>query len=126
MMNKISVGEALKKIDKGLSLSEYAIDFEHVKVEALDVMKLAKNGVQVPEEVIYYDDEAIQHDEAFDGEWQHINYDPVAQVSEATEVKITLKKEVKNWVESQNIQLEQLIENLLDNFYQTQQLITKE
>lgn len=123
--NEISVSEALRKIDLGESIKAYTISFDHIKVEALDVMKLAKNGIVVPEEAIYYDDNGIvMDDEDFAGEWERIDYDPAVQNS-PVEVKINLKKDVKNWVESQNIQLPELLEDLLDGFYRTQRLISK-
>lgn len=123
--NEIFVSEALGKIDLGESIKAYTISFDHIKVEALDVMKLAKNGIVVPEEAIYYDDNGIvMDDEDFAGEWERIDYDPAVQNS-PVEVKINLKKDVKNWVESQNIQLPELLEDLLDGFYRTQRLISK-
>lgn len=123
--NEISVSEALRKIDLGESIKAYTISFDHIKVEALDVMKLAKNGIVVPEEAIYYDDNGIvMDDKDFAGEWERIDYDPAVQNS-PVEVKINLKKDVKNWVESQNIQLPELLEDLLDGFYRTQRLISK-
>ncbi len=90
----------------GESIKAYTISFDHIKVEALDVMKLAKNGIVVPEEAIYYDDDGIvMDDEDFAGEWERIDYDPVSNAAVPTEVSIALRKEIKNWVESQNIQL---------------------
>jgi hypothetical protein len=125
-MNEISVSEALRKIEAGDSIKDYTISFEHIKVEALDVMKLAKNGIVVPEEAIYYDDDGIvMDDEDFAGEWERIDYDPVANQGAATEVKINLRKDIKIWVESKNIQLPVLLEDLLEGFYHTQQLISK-
>ena len=126
-MNEISVSEALRKIEAGDSIKDYTITFEHIKVEALDVIKLAKNGIVVPEESIYYDDdEIVMDDEDFAGEWERIDYDPAANPNAATEVKINLRKDIKNWVESKNIQLPELLEDLLEGFYHTQQLISKE
>ena len=52
--HKISVSEALKKLEAGESVSDYLIDFDRIKIESLDVMKLSKGGIVVPEEVIYY------------------------------------------------------------------------
>jgi hypothetical protein len=126
-MNEISVSEALRKIEAGDSIKDYTISFEHIKVEALDVMKLAKNGIAVPETAIYYaDDDIILDDEDFAGEWERIDYDPTSIQDATTEVKINLRKDIKNWVESKNIQLPVLLEGLLEGFYHTQRLISKE
>lgn len=125
-MNKLSVSEALAKIDSGEPLEGYTIDFGHIKVEALDVMKLVKHGVEVPEDAIYYDDDATQFDEEFEGAWEQIDYDPVKDQEIAAEIKITLKKEVKHWIDAKGIKLDKLVEDLLEHFYQAQKLITKE
>ncbi len=126
MKTKISVSEALKKIELGEQISDYLIDFERIKIESLDVMKLSKAGVSVPEEAIYYDEESIEHDEEFEGNWVQIDADPLMKKEGETEIKIQLKSEIKKWIESKNIQLDELVENLLDNFYKTQKIVTKE
>lgn len=125
MMNKLSVSEALAKIDAGEELEGYNIDFDRIKVEALDVMKLVKHGIKVPEEAVYYDDEATEYDEEFEGDWERIDYDPTEESELAAEIKITLNKEIKTWIESKGIKLDALVEDLLDNFYRTQKLIPK-
>lgn len=125
-MNKLSVSEALAKIESGEALNGYTIDFEHIKVEALDVMKLVKHGIKVPEDAIYYDDDATQYDEAFEGDWERIDYDPAQSQEAAAEIKITLNNEIKNWIDTKGIKLEKLVKDLLENFYKTQKLISKE
>ena len=125
-MNKLSVSEALAKIDSGEELEGYTIDFEHIKIEALDVMKLVKHGIKVPEDAIYYDDEATQFDEEFEGDWEQIDYDPAEGQEAAAEIKIILKKAVKNWIDAKGIKLDKLVEDLLENFYKAQKLIPKE
>ena len=67
--HKISVSEALQKLESGESVSNYSIDFNRIKVSALDVMKLSKGGIEVPEAVIYYSDGDIADDEDFEGDW---------------------------------------------------------
>lgn len=125
-MNKLSVSEALAKIDAGEEVKGFRIDFEHIRVEALDVMKLVKHGIHVPEEAIYYDDEATSFDEEFEGDWERIDYDPAAEQETTAEIKITLKKEVKTWIDTKGIRLEKLVKDLLENFYKTQKSISKE
>ena len=71
--HKISVSEALKKIEAGEQLSGYSIDFDRIKIEALDVMKLSKSGIMVPESAIYYDDGDIANDEDFEGDWVRVD-----------------------------------------------------
>ncbi len=98
--HKISVSEALQKLESGESVSNYSIDFNRIKVEALDVMKLSKGGIVVPEAVIYYDDNDIAYDEDFEGDWVRVNAPANAK---QTEVKIVLKDDISQWVESKNV-----------------------
>ncbi len=123
--NFITVFEALSKVDKGQSLDGYAIDFQRIKIESLDVMKLSKAGIQVPEEAVYYDED-IAEDDAFEGDWVQIEADPIQKAETQTEVKINVNADIKKWIDSKNIHLDKLVENLIENFYKTQKEILKE
>lgn len=118
MNHKISVSEALRKLESGESVSDYLIDFDRIKIEALDVMKLSKGGIAVPEAAIYYDDDDIAYDEDFEGDWVRID----TATQSKTAVRITLQEDLKRWVEENNIPLDQLIEQLLDRFYREQKM----
>lgn len=120
--HKISVSEALQKLEAGESVTDYSIDFDRIKVEALDVMKLSKGGIVVPESAIYYNDDEIAYDEDFEGDWVKVN---TPANGSRTEVKITLDNDVRQWVEANNVQLDQLLEKLLDSFYKTQKLVSE-
>ena len=119
--HKISVSEALRKLEAGESLSGYSIDFDRIKIEALDVMKLSKGGIVVPESAIYYDDDDIAYDEDFEGDWVRVD----TATKSKTEVTITLQDDIKQWVEENNVQLDQLIEKLLDGFYRAQKMTSE-
>lgn len=119
--HKISVAEALRKLEAGESVRDYSVDFDHVKVEALDVMKLTKAGISVPEAVIYYDDDDIVYDEEFEGDWVRVD----TAASDKTQVRITRQDDLKQWVQENNVPLEHLIEQLLDGFYRTQKMLVR-
>ncbi|MBK8920305.1 MAG: hypothetical protein IPM81_02180 [Saprospirales bacterium] len=119
--HKISVSEALRKLEAGESVSGYSIDFDRIKIEALDVMKLSKGGIVVPESAIYYDDDDIAYDEDFEGDWVRVD----TATKSKTEVRITLQDDIKQWVEENNVQLDQLIEKLLDGFYRAQKMTSE-
>ena len=123
--NDISVAEAISKIELGQSIEGYSINFERIKIESLDVMKLSKAGIDVPEDSIYYNEEDIAFDEAFEGNWERIDHDPIQEATLQTEIKIKVKKDIRQWVESKNIELDKLIEDLLEGFYQTQKHISE-
>lgn len=118
MKHKISVSEALRKIEKGESVGNYSIDFDRIKVEALDVMKLSKGGIVVPGEAIYYNDDDIAYDEDFEGDWVRVD----TSTQSKTEVSISLQEDIRQWIEKNDVPLEQLLEKLLDDFYQAQKM----
>lgn len=78
--NIITVSEALSKIDLGQSLEGFSIDFQRIKIESLDVMKLSKAGIQVPDEAVYYSDEDIVYDEEFEGKWVKVETDQIKEM----------------------------------------------
>lgn len=89
-------------------------------------MKLTKHGVSVPDNAIYYNDEDIvEEDDDFEGDWKIIDYDPLEELASQKEVTITVKKDIQKWLDRRNIQLDDLVENLLDNFYRSQKMIEK-
>jgi len=120
--HKISVSEALQKLEAGEAVSDYSIDFNRIKIEALDVMKLSKGGIAVPEAAIYYGDDDTVYDEEFEGDW--VMVDSSAN-SKQTEVKIILQDDIKQWIELNNVRLDHLIEKLLDGFYRTQKMVSE-
>lgn len=118
----ISVAEALQKIGSDEPLNDVSIDFNHIKIEALDVMKLAKAGIAVPESAIYYDNDDIMPDEAFDGEWAPIASPPDAV---ATNVKIPVRADVRRWLDANQVQLDELLASLLEGFYRSQKIVSE-
>ncbi|MBC6996368.1 hypothetical protein QWY85_20135 [Neolewinella lacunae] len=76
MSNQVTVKEALELIASGAYTSEMEVEFTGVeRVEALDAVALGEAGVDVPDDLICYDDDAIADDEAFDGPWESIDSD---------------------------------------------------
>lgn len=119
--HKISVSEALRRVETGESVRDCSVDFEQVQVEALVAFKLGKAGIEVPETAIFYDDDDIAYDEAFEGDWVRVDTLP----SDKTQVRITLQDDLKEWVQENNVPLEHLIEQLLDGFYRTQKMLVR-
>ncbi len=119
--NKISVSEALRKLEAGESVTDYSIDFDRIKVEALDVMKLSKGGIEVPEAAIYYDDDDIAFDEDFESNWVKVDTSTQSKI----EVRITLQDDIKQWIEDNHVPLDQLMEKLLEGFYRAQKMTSE-
>ncbi len=119
--HKISVSEALRKLEAGESVTDYSIDFDRIKVEALDVMKLSKGGIEVPEAAIYYDDDDIAFDEDFESNWVKVDTSTQSKI----EVRITLQDDIKQWIEDNHVPLDQLMEKLLEGFYRAQKMTSE-
>ena len=125
MKVKTTVAEALRRIDAGESVNGIMIDFEKIKIESLDVMKLAKHGIAVPEESIYYDEDDILIDEdELEGKLVRIENDP-ADIILSSVVKINLDDEVKEWISEKNIELDRLAESLINGFYQSHKALVE-
>ena len=121
----ISVSSALSRIADGQSLDGYSIDFSHIKIEALDAMQLTKAGIVVPDVAIYYDDDATEFDEDFEGDWKQVPTGTGLEDFVRKEVSIAIDEDMDAWLNSHDIKLAALVENLLNNFYNTQRLVSK-
>lgn len=101
------------------------VTFDGVKaVEAIEAVKLGAAGVDVPEELIFYDDDATIDDEEFDGDWQTIDSD-IAEEEKYLRLEIKVNSDIKNWISSNEIDVALLMERLIHNAYETAQLIKK-
>lgn len=68
MIRQVSVEKALVLISSGAFTSSTEVEFDGVEgIEALDAVKLGEAGVDVPEALIYYNDDDIVYDEEIDG-----------------------------------------------------------
>ncbi|GJM36527.1 MAG: hypothetical protein DHS20C18_55280 [Saprospiraceae bacterium] len=120
----ITVTEAIKRLEEGKKIEGITIDFENTKVKALDAFKLGKVGIEVPDEVIDYDDADITYDPDFDDyEWERTDIDPIRDLKEKLTVSIEIDKDVKAWIQKNEISLDQLIEELIRSFYSANKLI---
>lgn len=122
--NHITVSEALSRLEKGEDIEHFSIDFEGESIKALDAFKLGKVGVEVPEELIEYDDADIAYDPEFDDyNWVRTDEDPVASLKEELTVEIEVDKAVSYWVKNKGIKLNDLLGKLLQDFYAANQMI---
>lgn len=119
--NKITVAAALEKIARQESLENFIVDFTDTHVEALNVMKLTKAGITVPEEVIFYKDTAIEPDEEFEGPWQQIEADPIQEAQRMISVTLSLRPEIKQWIVSEGIDLKGLLERVVEDLFDKRQ-----
>lgn len=122
----ITVAEALKLLEKGEKIEDVSVDFKGRKVKALDAFKLGKAGIEVPDEVIEYDDKDIAYDPEFDDyEWKRTDIDPFQRIKEKITVNIEIDKDVNAWIRKNSIELDHLIEKLIHDFYSANQMIKR-
>jgi len=125
MSNQISVKEALRLISKGQFSSQMEVTFEGVDgIEALDAVALGEAGVDVPEHLIFYDDSAIVDDEAFDGPWEKIDSD-IEEEAKYLQIEMKLDPEIRNWINSNRIDVNLLVKKLVEDAYRTAKLVQK-
>jgi len=92
---------------------------------AIDALHLRKHGVHVPEELVTYDDENLTYDEDLDGEaWQRLK-GFVDETNPNIQVELMVEKEVKEWLDENDIPLNDLLSRLLHNYYHIEQLVHK-
>ncbi|HNL37966.1 MAG TPA: hypothetical protein PKH43_02495 [Saprospiraceae bacterium] len=137
----LSVSEALQRIAAGESVSGCTIDFDRIKVEALDVMKLAKAGFVVPEEAIYYDDDDIAYDPDFDEiEWSKepikMSWDEKIKLAEKRrlngdveeEVSVRIKiadRDIRQWMYRNRDKMGLILADFIVDIYKANKIIQK-
>ena len=151
-MTVLTVKEAVARVHRGQTLEGVVLEENsRQQVNVRDAMILSEGGILIPEENIYYNDADIEYDEDIDEltitsgpvqlSWEekakraaaHQNNkdlqgedDAIAPDEAATKLNVQLHliPEVKAWLEQQEDPA-QLLERLVENFYQTQQMIKK-
>ncbi len=68
---KVGIEEAIAMANDGQSLEGIIIEgLNDSQIKAMDALMLARHGIVIPEQNIYYDDSEIAYDEDFDDvEW---------------------------------------------------------
>ena len=120
--NKISVDEALKQIRAGNFNSNAEIIFSDEKIDAFDAILLGKNGIDVPEELIQYDDDKIDYSDI-----PPITDDDLTsgKIKWLHKAEFLIPKEVEDWLKEEKIDLNTLLSDLVVNFYKTIKNIQK-
>jgi hypothetical protein len=114
--NIINQAKAIELIKNGFFNSEYQIVFDNTTIDALDVILLGKNGVDVPENLINYNDSNLDYSDIPPITDEDIETGKIKWIINA---EIPLESEISNWIKIQNIDINQLTTQLIKNFYQT-------
>lgn len=125
MSKQISVNEALRLISLGEFSTDMEVTFEGVEgIEAIDAVALGEAGVDVPENLIFYDDTTIADDEEFDGPWEKIDSD-IEEEAKYLQLEMKIDPEIRNWINSNHIDVNSLVEKLIEDAYRTAKLLQK-
>ncbi len=112
---QINQRKALAILKKGESLGDYSIQLDETKVEALDAMLLRKNGIPLPDELVYYADEDIQFDDDAALTDEDLEHGKLVRVVHAN---VKIDNEIADWIHDSKIDLDVLLSELIQAFYQ--------
>jgi hypothetical protein len=132
---KIGIDEAIAMANNGQSLQGVTIEgLNESQVKAMDALTLAKHGVVIPEQNIYYDDSEIAFDEDFDEvKWSsepvQLTFEEKVELAnrgfrgnddEMISLRIAVAdKEVNQWIKVNLHKVEGIISGLIVDLYKT-------
>lgn len=106
--------EAIALLKEKKSVSGMDINFDSTPIEALDAFLLRKNGISVPDELIWYDDDAIDYSDI--PEWTDEELKR-ARLIRMIHTVLPLDDEVRTWIREEHIDFTQLFAKLITDFY---------
>jgi len=112
---KIHWKKAIELLNNNKLISQDEIEFSEI-IHIHDVIIFNKNGINVPEHLINYDDDNIDCSDIQEITLDDINSGKLIRVLPA---QIKLDIETENWIKKSNINYNELLSNLLKNFYQS-------
>jgi len=115
MDTKVYWKEAIAMIKEGKTLIQEKIDFKNELIPLKEVTFLNKNSIRVPESLIYYDDDDIDCSDIPEITPDDITTGKIQWISN----EFAIDNELRNWIITQNIKLNELIPHLLKSFYQS-------
>jgi hypothetical protein len=112
---KIQWKQAIELLNSNKTINQDEIEFNEI-IHIHDVIIFNKNGINVPEHLINYDDENIDCSDI-----QEITLDDIktGKLIKVLPAQIKLDTETENWIKKSNINYNELLSNLLKNFYQS-------
>lgn len=114
--NIINQKEALKIIESGLDISNFQVIFNEEKIEALHAIMLKKNNIDIPSELIYYNDDLIDFSDDPDVTTEDFE---TGKLVWNIKTSLPVDKEIKDWINKEKIDVDKLLLKLIRNFYET-------
>jgi len=112
---KISVNEAINLIKNNKFNSTIEIDFDKSMIDVFDAVLLGKNGIDVPEALIKYDDEKIDYSDIPAITDEDIKS---GKIKWTISTEIALEQEITDWIKKENINLSEFAAKLIRDFYE--------
>lgn len=117
MENKIiNQHDAIKLIEAGEDISAYQVVFNQEKIEALQAILLGRNKIDVPSELIFYDDDATDFTD--DPDITDKDFE-TGQLIWNIKTSLPIDKDIKDWITEEKIDVDKLLSKLMRNFYET-------
>ncbi|MBK8704310.1 MAG: hypothetical protein IPN33_12280 [Saprospiraceae bacterium] len=110
----INQKKAIELLKNGEQLSAYQVRFDEEMVEALDALLLRKNGVALPDDLVYYDDSDTDFEDDADLTSTDLSNGRLIRILKA---EIPVDNEVADWVQKRHININTLLANLMTDFY---------
>ena len=111
---KIHWRTILKKIEDGESLEGIEADFNNESILWKDAMILGRNGIEVPQELVDYDDENIDYSDIPSITDEDIKSGKIKWTINA---ELALEKEIADWIKEENININEFAAKLIRDFY---------
>ncbi len=113
--HKIHWTKALELLKNNISVQQNEIEINE-KIHISNVIEFNKHNINIPEHFINYDDETIDCSDIPEITEEAIKAGKLIKVMTA---KIKMNKETENWIKKSNINYNELLSNLLNNFHQS-------
>lgn len=135
-MKVLTVREAVEKLSVGGNLDGVTLDANSTKqVNVRDALVLARAGIVIPEQNIYYNDDEIEYDEDIDGlvingiinlSWEEKAKRAEQYNKQAQKVMLNLstqKPEVDDWITKHREKIETLLVPIVINLFNAEKAI---
>jgi len=119
---KIYWKSALDLIEKGENIENIVVDFSNEKILWDKAMIFGEKGIVVPDDLIEYDDDNIDYTDSPAITQEDIDTGKIKWIYKA---EIPIKKEINEWIKNEKIDMNKLLTDLVENFYQTLKSINK-
>lgn len=131
----MKIEQALAMVKNGESLKGAVLeDVDTVQVNVRDALSLARAGIVVPEQNVFYDDDEIAYDEEIDEvEWSTENLDlsweekaKLFKQSKAQPVTLEISTndlEIDTWLSENRERLSEVIKPIIKSLYKAEKMI---